>query len=220
MNSALQKQSVFWDSEHQSFDSIYTHNKSKFQVLSDRILRKDMYQRFEFAMKNSEPMTGKTFLDVGCGTGYYSIEFAKKGAKYVTGLDIAKNMIRASEEYAKRNNLEDRCEFIQTDLLDYKTRSKFDITIGIGLFDYIKEPLPVIEKMKKVTKNRIIMSFPRLFTWRAPIRKIRLTLKNCDVYFYTKKEIKDLMNKAAIKEHRIEKVGKLYCVVAFCNGKN
>jgi len=219
MDNALQKQRLYWNSEYQSFDTIYTHRKSKFWTLLDNILRKDMYQRFEFTISNSEPIKGRTFLDVGCGTGYYSVEFAKRGARYVTGLDISENMVQASQERAKNNQVEDKCDFIQTDLLEYMANSKFDVTIGIGLFDYIKEPLPVIKMMKKVTKDKIIMSFPRLFTWRAPIRKFRLTFKKCDVFFYTKEEIKDLLHKAAFKKYKIEKVGKLYCVVAFCNNK-
>lgn len=217
MSNEIEMQRRFWDSENKAFDSIYTHEKSKFQILLDKIFRKDMYQRFEFTIENSEPIKGKTFLDVGCGTGLYSVEFARRDAKRVTGLDISKIMIQSSLKYARDNNVEKRCDFSQTDLLEYKANIKFNVTIGIGLFDYIKDPLPVMRKMREVTKDKIILSFPRLFTWRAPIRKIRLGLKKCDVYFYTRRGIKSLMKAAGIRGYKIEKVGKLYCVVAFCN---
>jgi 2-polyprenyl-3-methyl-5-hydroxy-6-metoxy-1,4-benzoquinol methylase len=217
MSVEIEIQRKFWDSEYKSFDSIYTHKKSGFQNLLDKIFRKDMYQRYEFTIENSEPIKGKTFLDIGCGSGLYSVEFAKREAKHVVGLDISENMIQASQKYAMYNNMERRCDFIQTDPLEYKTNSKYDVTIGIGLFDYIKEPLPVIKKMRELTTDKLILSFPRLFTWRAPIRKVRLGLKKCDVYFYTKSSLIFLMKAAGIREYRIEKVGKLYCVVAFCN---
>ena len=218
MSNEIEMQRRFWDSENEAFDSIYTHEKSKFQILLDKIFRKDMYQRFEFTIENSEPIKGKTFLDVGCGTGLYSVEFAKREAEHVVGLDISKIMIQSSLKYARDNNVEKSCDFSQTDLLEYKANVKFDVTIGIGLFDYIKDPLPVIKKMRELTDDKLILSFPRFFTWRAPVRKVRLALKNCDVYFYTRRGIKSLMKAAGIREHRIEKVGKLYCVVAFCNG--
>lgn len=217
MSNEIETQKIFWDSEICDFNSIYTHKKSKFQVLLDKVFRKDMYQRFEFTIENSEPIKGKTFLDVGCGTGLYSVEFARREAKRVTGLDISANMIQASLKYASDNNVEKCCDFHQSDLLEYKTNTKVDVTIGIGLFDYIKDPLSVIRKMRELTNDKLILSFPRLFTWRAPVRKVRLGLKKCDVYFYTKGSIKSLMKAAGIREYRIEKVGKLYCVVGFCS---
>jgi 2-polyprenyl-3-methyl-5-hydroxy-6-metoxy-1,4-benzoquinol methylase len=217
MSNEIETQKTFWDSEICEFNSIYTHKKSKFQVLLDKVFRKDMYQRFEFTIRNSEPIKGKAFLDVGCGTGLYSVEFARREAKRVTGLDISANMIQASLKYASDNNVEKCCDFHQSDLLEYKTNTKVDVTIGIGLFDYIKDPLSVIMKMRELTNDKLILSFPRLFTWRAPVRKVRLGLKKCDVYFYTKGSIKSLMKAAGIREYRIEKVGKLYCVVGFCS---
>ncbi len=217
MNYEIEMQRKFWDSENRAFDAIYTHEKSKFQVLLDKIFRKDMYQRFEFTIENSKPIKGKAFLDVGCGTGLYSVEFAKREAEHVVGLDISENMIHSSLKYARDNNVEKRCDFFQTDLLEFKTNSKFDMTIGIGLFDYIREPLPVIKKMRGLTNDKLILSFPRLFTWRSLIRKVRLGLKKCDVYFYTKGNLKSLMEAASLKEYRIVKVGKIYCVIAYCN---
>ena len=81
MSIELQKQSHFWDTEIQSFDAIYTHRKSYINTLMDKVFRKDMYQRFEFTINHSDPIEGRTFLDVGCGTALYSVEFARKGAE-------------------------------------------------------------------------------------------------------------------------------------------
>lgn len=217
MSVEIEAQRKFWDSERGAFDSIYSHEKSSFLILLDKIFRKDMYQRFKFTLENAEPIKGKRFLDVGCGTGLYSIEFAKKEAENVVGLDISENMIQASQKYATNNKVGEKCDFFQTDLLEYEANSKFDVTIGIGLFDYIKEPLPVIRRMRELTTGKLILSFPRLFTWRAPVRKVRLALKKCDVYFYTKGSLKSLMETVGIRDYKIEKVGKLYCIVAFCN---
>jgi len=61
-----------------------------------------------------------------------------------------------------------------------------------ALFDYVKDPLPVLAKMRQSVDGRAILSFPRRWTWRAPVRKARLALKGCDVYFYTAGEIERL----------------------------
>jgi hypothetical protein len=69
--------------------------------------------------------------------------------------------------------------------------------------------------MREVSKDKAIMAFPRFWTWRAPVRKVRLNARGCDVYFYTRAKIKELMDQAGFKRHEVYRVGKLHCVVAY-----
>ena len=215
MNNEIQAQRAFWNSEADAFQRIYTHRKSKFSNTLDQIFRKDMYERFQFTIANCEPIKGRTFLDVGCGNALYSLELARKGAAKVVGIDISEVMIGLVPQVERRGEFVDRCTFIQSDLLEYKPESKFDVSFGIGLFDYISDPLPVLKRMREVSSDKAIMAFPRLWTWRAPVRKVRLTLKGCDVYFYSAARINKLMKDAGFSRHTLTKVGKLYCVVAY-----
>jgi 2-polyprenyl-3-methyl-5-hydroxy-6-metoxy-1,4-benzoquinol methylase len=216
MDNDIEKQREFWNREITVFDSIYSHQKSGFAAFLDRVFRKDMYQRYEYTLLNAEPIAGRTFLDIGCGTGRYSLEFARRKCKKVVGIDIAEAMIRECRDTAAKENLGANAEFVKTDLLNFTPQESFDVSIGIGLFDYIKEPLAVMEKMRQCTAEKSIMSFPRLFTWRAPVRKIRLGLKKCDVYFYSKSKVDRLLRSAGFSRFSIEKVGKLFCVTAYC----
>jgi 2-polyprenyl-3-methyl-5-hydroxy-6-metoxy-1,4-benzoquinol methylase len=215
LNNELQAQRAFWNSEADAFQRIYTHRKSKFANTLDQIFRKDMYERFVFTIEHCEPIKGRTFLDVGCGNALYSLELARKGAAKVVGIDISEVMIGLCKQSSENENLSDVCTFIQTDLLDYKPESTFDVSFGIGLFDYISDPLPVLKRMREVSTDRAIMAFPRLWTWRAPIRKMRLARKGCDVFFYSKAKIEKLLRDAGFSRQEIFKVGKLYCVVAY-----
>jgi ubiquinone/menaquinone biosynthesis C-methylase UbiE len=215
LSNEIQAQRAFWNSEADAFSKIYTHRKSKFSNKLDQIFRKDMYERYQFTIANCEPIKGRTFLDVGCGNALYSLELARKGAAKVVGIDIADVMIGLCKKSAEAENLSDVCTFIQTDLLEYKPDQKFDVSFGIGLFDYIKNPLPVLTKMRQVSTDKAIMAFPRLYTWRAPVRKVRLTMKGCDVYFYSAARINQLMKDAGFSRHELTKVGKLYCVIGY-----
>ena len=215
MSNEIQAQRAFWNSEADAFQKIYTHRKSKFSNTLDQIFRKDMYERFQFTIKNCEPIKGRTFLDVGCGNALYSLELARKGAAKVVGIDISEVMIGLCKKSSDAEKLSDRCTFIQTDLLEYKPEEKFDVSFGIGLFDYIKNPLPVLTRMREVSADKAIMAFPRLYTWRAPVRKVRLTIKGCDVYFYSAARINKLMKDAGFSRHTTTKVGKLYCVIGY-----
>jgi len=216
LNNEIQAQRAFWNSEADAFQSIYTHRKSKFFNTLDQIFRKDMYERYQFTIANCEPIEGRTFLDVGCGNGLYSLELARRGARKVVGLDIAEVMIGLCKKASVDQSLDDRCTFIQTDLLEWgNSGMKFDVSFGIGLFDYISDPLPVLRQMRELSTDKAIMAFPRLWTWRAPVRKVRLTMKGCDVFFYSAARINKLMKDAGFSRHTLTRVGKLYCVVAY-----
>jgi 2-polyprenyl-3-methyl-5-hydroxy-6-metoxy-1,4-benzoquinol methylase len=214
LNNEIQAQRAFWNSEADAFQRIYTHRKSRFANTLDQIFRKDMYERYTFTIEHCEPVKDRKFLDVGCGNGMYSLELARRGAAKVVGIDIAEVMIDLCRKSSQEKNLDDRCTFIQTDLLDYKPDTTFDVSFGIGLFDYISDPLPVLKRMREVSTDKAIMAFPRLWTWRAPVRKVRLARKGCDVYFYSKARIEELLREAGFSRQEIVKVGKLYCVVA------
>jgi cyclopropane fatty-acyl-phospholipid synthase-like methyltransferase len=214
MKNEIEVQRDFWNKQADAFERIYSHEKSRLSTLLDQIFRTDMYERLVFTMKNCEPVEGRSFLDVGCGNGLYSVELGKRGANRVVGVDISSVMIGRCRESARKEGLEDRISFMLTDLLEYTPDWDFDVSYGIGLFDYISDPLPVLRKMRDVTKDKAIVTFPRLLTWRAPVRKVRLTAKGCPVFFYTKSRINQLMKDAVFARWEITRVGKLYCVVA------
>ena len=217
MNSELEIQRKYWDNEVQSFDSIYTHGKSDFSNWLDKKFRWDMYARFKYTIEKSKPISGKTFLDVGCGTGLYSIEFAKNNASEVTGIDISDKMIKICQDRAEKENVKEKCKFHIGDLLTFNPEKKYDVVIGIGLFDYISKPYNVLKKMHDVSRDRAIFSFPRSTTWRAYLRKVRLTLRGCPVYFYSESQLEELLKKAGFIRYESEILGQLFCITAFVN---
>lgn len=214
MKNEIEVQRSFWNSEADAFERIYSQEKSTLSTALDQLFRKDMYERFIFTIENCKPVEGRRFLDVGCGNGLYSVELGKKGAAQVVGLDISPVMIARCQDSASKEGLEACVTFLQTDLLEYRPIADFDVSYGIGLFDYISDPLPVLKRMREVSNDKAIVAFPRLMTWRAPVRKVRLTVKGCPVYFYTKSKINKLMKDAGFAHWEITRVGKLHCVVA------
>jgi len=216
VSNEIEIQRDYWNREISAFGSIYSQDKSRFSIWLDKVFRWDMFERFAFTIQNCEPIENRTFLDVGCGTGIFSIELAKKSAAKVVGIDIAENMVEQSTQAAQGEEVADRCSFFHTDLLEYAPDGTFDVTFGIGLFDYIDDALPVLKKMREVSTDKAIVSFPRFWTWRAPVRKLRLSIRGCPVYFFTKRRIAELMKQAGFERHSVAKIGKLHCVVGYC----
>ncbi|GEA09814.1 50S ribosomal protein L11 methyltransferase [Alteromonas sp. KUL49] len=53
-------------------------------------------------------MAGKTVVDFGCGSGILALAALKLGAKEVIGIDIDPQALQATQENARRNQVEDR----------------------------------------------------------------------------------------------------------------
>ncbi len=203
----------YFDAEADAFDAIYSGEKSRFAAWLDRVLRADMRARFHEAMRECGDVRGVEILDVGCGSGRYAVELAKRGA-LVTGVDTAGEMLAIARRIAREGGLLDRCRFIEGDLASITPGRTFSVTLAIGFFDYTADPLSYLLKMRALTRGRLIATFPRLWTWRAPVRKIRLALSGCPVRFYTRRRVEDLLRESGWQSWNVRKIGKLHFVIA------
>ena len=86
--------------------------------------------------------------------------------------------------------------------------------LAIGLFDYVREDRRLLTHLRQLTKGKIILTFPRADTWRAPVRRVRLRLRGCPVYFYTEKQIRDHLMISGFFVQSLTRVGKLFFVEA------
>jgi ubiquinone/menaquinone biosynthesis C-methylase UbiE len=194
------------------FDAIYSGDKGPVGRWLDRVLRWDMYERFRRTVAEcGEP--GLEVLDVGCGTGRFGIAVAKQGAKEVLGLDFADHMLELARQMAEREGVADVCSFQNGDFMEMEFDRTFDVVLAIGLFDYVRECLPFLRKMRRVARAKVVATFPVFWTWRAPVRKVRLALRGCPVYFFKKAEVEQLMADAGFASATVERIGKIYFVV-------
>lgn len=206
----------YWNATARTFDAIYTGaGKHPLARFLDRFFRSDIYQRFDWVMEKSASVRGKTICDIGCGSGRFVTEFAQRGAGRVTGIDVAPEMLKLARSLVERGDVEQQCDFVLGDILNWKTDRTFDITIAIGLWDYIADPLGRLVAIRKLTHGTFLSAWPRFWTWRMPVRKLRLQyLSGCPVYFFRKAQVRRLLEHAGFRVISIERVGKLFCVEA------
>jgi cyclopropane fatty-acyl-phospholipid synthase-like methyltransferase len=201
----------YWDKIANDFDSIYTGKKNPASRALDRWLRRDMYERFDWVMRQAESQPGQTICDVGCGSGRFVNALARKGAT-VTGLDFAPAMLDLARELVRQEGTAERCDFVLSDVLDWKTDRKFDLVIAIGFWDYVAEPLDRLKVIRSITKDRFLSAWPRAGTLRASVRAVRLKLAGCPVYFWTRQEVDELLKRAGFQVESCEIHGQLFCI--------
>lgn len=209
-----QKVHKYWNEVAPDFDAIYTGQKSGVGRALDRVFRRDMQQRFEWAIEKGGNLEEKTACDIGCGTGRLAVEYASRGASRVVGIDVAPNMLELAHTIATRTGIGDRCEFVEGDVLDWSSGETFDISLAIGLWDYIPDPVPRLKVIRERTDDRFLSSWPRYWTWRHPVRKARLALAGCPVFFFRRQDVERHLAAAGFRVESIDTVGKLFCVDA------
>jgi len=180
------------------FDDIYDNKGGLFLRLVNRIFRRTMKVRVAETIQECGDLTDKTLLDVGCGAGRVSFLLAKKGAK-VTGVDYSQNMIDLAKKHKATQHLPNT-EFLYGDLEQFSSDTKYDISIALGVVDYVDNAKEFISKMNALTKHKSIVSFHMRFSYNSLPRKLWLMSKHCPVKFYTKNEIVKLYASLGVKK--------------------
>ena len=202
MQSKSKSAKHYFDQVPKEWDTLYSH-ENRFLFFLNKLLRSGLYERYKLTFENCGEIKGARVLDIGCGTGRYSMEFAKRGASNVVGIDFAPAMVEFSQQKAKEMGVADKCNFVCGDFMSFNFKDSFDIIIALGFFDYIEEPKALFDKIGTVAKGRFLASFPQDSLIMGTQRKIRYHLKKCPLYFYTYEWLDNLYKHAKFKQHII-----------------
>lgn len=137
-------------------------------------------------------VNNKTVLELGCGSGSFAFKLYDLGkTKHITGVDISSNAIKRAQRICMDKNIMNAFTFLEGDVIS-TTLPETDITIGLGLLDYL-----TLEEITLLFNNMRSKYF--LFTFseeRVLLLRyahiLYLWLQKCPKHFYyTKNEIAD-----------------------------
>lgn len=173
---------IVFDDKANDYDQWY---KSKLGSFVDKV-------ETELAFSLFKPTSGMKILDVGCGTGNFSIKLAEMGCK-VIGIDLSEKMINKAKEKIKNTNLD--IEFYAMDVydIDFPDES-FDGVFSMAVFEFINKPLIAYNEMYRVLKENgylLIGTINKESKWGEFY--IAKSLKENSIYKYADfKSIEDL----------------------------
>ncbi len=101
-----------------------------------------------------ERWRGKKVLEIGCGIGTDTMNFARHGAQ-VTSVDLSDQSLSVARRRAEVFNLQDRIRFIQADaehLSDYVPVEPYDLIYSFGVIHHTPYPDRVLEQLRKYLK--------------------------------------------------------------------
>ncbi len=147
IDEELIKELQKWYDEGSGYHTITLPNGYKLNGRYDMLKVLDQY-------KIPENLDGKTVLDVGPGTGFFSFEFAKRGAN-----------VLAIDKYDKGWNkklakiMGPNVKFRKFDINDLDASfGQFDIVFCSHLLQHVPDIFGCIKKIKSVTKEKAIIA--------------------------------------------------------------
>ncbi|BAU28502.1 methyltransferase family protein [Aneurinibacillus soli] len=150
----------------------------------------------QMMMEVSEPRPGEKALDIGCGTGIYSLLLASKGID-VTGVDISTAMLKKAREKAEKS--QQAITFLEGDIhhLPFADHT-FDLVMSNIVLEFVDSPEDVLAEAMRVVKlgGRLTVGMVgKQSEWAAMYEKQGKDKKESvfsGAHFFTMQEIKAL----------------------------
>lgn len=135
-------------------------------VVGDERRPWNSYWRFIDLVQSHFTSEGQRLLDFGCGTGFYSLIFARVGYE-VFGFDIAPNNIAIANRLSEKYDLRRKTHFAvgTAETLDYEDEF-FDVVTGINILHHVDIKSSVTECMRVLKPGGIAMFHEPV---RAPV---------------------------------------------------
>ncbi len=108
-----EQQETFWNNKAQTFPR-YEEKEDNYEA-----------GMLDIARKHGVVFKDADILDIGCGSGMYTIRLAKE-AKHVTATDISKEMLRILKEDSSKLGLENIDTYLG-DWMEFESDKKFDV---------------------------------------------------------------------------------------------
>jgi len=145
-------------------------HKTSVEELIERFesTERDEYQQPEKVLQYLGDLQDKTIMDIGAGSGYFSVKLAAKGAKV-----IAADVDDKFQTYIKERIQKEQLQNIETRKIPYDSPSlqdeEADMVLIVNTYHHIENRVDYFAKVKKGTKSDGELIIIDFFKSEAPV---------------------------------------------------
>ncbi|TCS79412.1 class I SAM-dependent methyltransferase [Tepidibacillus fermentans] len=178
---------AWFDSFAKDYDQWYESNLGRFVDRVEKKLIEEM----------AKPEKNEQVLDMGAGTGTYSLWLAKKGLQ-VTAVDQSKEMLKIAQDKAEKEGLNIEWQIGDAHQLPFKDGT-FDLVVSVTAVEFMDHPKKALREAMRVLKpnGRLVIgvltkesSWGELYTQKAEEDPNNLFAK---AHLYREEEIETLL---------------------------
>jgi tRNA (mo5U34)-methyltransferase len=115
-------------------------------------------RRWKYVKPWFENLQGKSVLDVGCSSGFFSVKAAELGAESVLGVDSGEQVRAIAQAQFAADTLGLRAAFKSVSVYDVAQIGRtFDVVLCMGVFYHLRHPLLALEALRKVCRGTLIL---------------------------------------------------------------
>lgn len=146
------------DSRKERIAGYWSKRSDSFQAQRRAELHSSMADRWLLEIQKYLPQRKLKILDVGCGSGFFTILLGKQG-HVVLGTDLTPDMIEKSRELAKEEGVDCKFEIMDAENLDFPDET-FDVVISRNLTWTLPDAGHAYEEWCRVLKKGgILLNF-------------------------------------------------------------
>jgi len=145
----------FW---YYNYEEVGIKKATKFFV-ERYSFRKKYY--YDVLIESLGSLKGKTILDLGCNSGFWSLSAIKDGCDKVISIESRDKFTKQYEEVFKKYNVdENKYELIKGDfneeILKFEN-SSFDIIFCFNVVHHINNLIPFLKELKRINKDILVI---------------------------------------------------------------
>ncbi|MBT0606735.1 class I SAM-dependent methyltransferase [Aequorivita echinoideorum] len=151
------EQTTEHDGNHHSHDSTKTANEYMHRSSTEDLIKRfesperDAYQKPELVLEYLGNLEGKKIMDIGAGSGYFSVKLAEKGAQVIAA-DVDDEFQAALQKRIEDNNLENielrKIPYDSPNLAD----GEVDMVLIVNTYHHIENRSEYFAKVKQGIK--------------------------------------------------------------------
>jgi 2-polyprenyl-3-methyl-5-hydroxy-6-metoxy-1,4-benzoquinol methylase len=142
-------------------------------------------------------LSGRTVLDLGCGSGQVSLLAASMGAR-AHGIDISPRMLSIARDAAEHAGLAAAARFEEGDVSS-AVLPPSDVVLLVGVVEYYADYAPLVQRAAEAARRTLVVAHTNRVAYRMLLRKLLFTLQGASVYFHPMSDVVAAAEKGGVR---------------------